>query len=182
MNSAPFLSQFKVKRIEDQNIESAKMIYDQNLDYNKFSKQNDRSVLSISTTSVKGEQPNHINANCGTIEYSLLTNTYTDVKGEQPDQPEGLLSSNNSQDMEIFNDNVLILSDTGTRNKSEQPDQIDELLRDDQTKEIYLQSKTLTEVKSEQADALPDSFLYELLMTQTFTKTRGEASDPGSFQ
>lgn len=69
------------------------------------------------------------------------------------------------------------MSMTKTQVKLEQADEISNDLSMEQIKKLYLGTKSLTDVKTEQPDEIEENFYSELMSTQTFTKAGSEGSD-----
>ncbi len=75
------------------------------------------------------------------------------------------------------NSKLITLVMTKTQVKTEQPDEDSSELNAEQIRNLYLQTKSYTEVKIEKADEIDETFCQELIATQTFTRSISEQSD-----
>ncbi len=90
---SPFLVQFKKERTEDNISNSIKLKYDSKLDYNTFESNAGSTLLTMTKTQVKTEQPDEFTNELSGEELQqiyLQTKSLTDVKAEKPDEIEEL--------------------------------------------------------------------------------------------
>lgn len=113
MQTVPFLTKFKIKRISDPLMESVELKYDEKLEHNLITNNRLEFLLGSTRTTVLPEKPDVYED----LEYIAKlndyysSNTYTNVKSEKPD--------------EIEDQYLLALSgtETFTRVMSESPDE-----------------------------------------------------------